>query len=103
MQVKQPICVSRSKDSIYKYAFICIFIIGFLRIVQRYPWTARVCVDWVHFPDMLSSGSDAGFLQCHLVVLRVHILSVYAETCIRRTAGRCCRNFVSDREESMGK
>ena len=46
---------------------------------------------------MLSSG----FRQCHLVVLRVHILSVYAETCIRRTAGRCCQNFVSDQEESI--
>ena len=26
-----------------------------------------------------------------------------AETCIRRTAGRCCRNFAPDLERSMGK
>ena len=48
--LRNPYASAIRKSSIYKYTFICIFITGFFQIVQRYPWTARVCVDWVHFP-----------------------------------------------------
>jgi len=53
------------------------------------PWMRR----WVSIHVQLPSESE--FRQHLPVVLRIHTLP--ARTCIGRTAGRCCRNFVSDR------
>ena len=58
-------------------------------------WTARVCVACVRFHVLLLSETE--FRWRLPVVLRIHILSTFVETCIWRAAGRCCRNSVLDR------
>jgi len=65
------------------------------RIVHIF-WTARGCVD--KLVSMVRSGPRWCF-GITPVVLRIHTLP--CRTCIGRTAGRCCRNSVSDRERSM--
>src|SRR4051812_12973860 len=64
------------------------FIIVILSIVQRYPFTARVCVDWVRF-SMLWSQSNAEFCQRLPVVLRIHNLSA------------CCRDVYQENSGEM--
>ena len=65
------------------------------RIVHVF-WTARGCVDGFSFHGLLWSGTE---FRHHLpVVLRIH--NLLARTCIWRTAGRCCRNSVSDRSRA---
>ena len=65
------------------------------RIVHVF-WTARGCVDGFSFHGLLQSGTE---FRHHLpIVLRIHTL--LARTCIWRTAGRCCRNSVSDRSRA---
>ena len=75
----------------------------FFRIVQRYPWAARVCVDWVRFPICSALDPMQNFVSASLLFSEYTSSLLIAETCIRRTAGRCCRNFASDPEQSMGK
>ena len=59
-------------------------------------WIAGGCVDGVSFHALLVSETE---FQQHLpVVLRIH--NLLARTCIWRTAGRCCRNSVSDRSRA---
>ena len=59
-------------------------------------WTARECIDGVRFYGPLRFESE---FRHHLpVVLGIHNLPF--ETCIWRTAGRCCPNSVSDRSGS---
>ena len=59
-------------------------------------WTARGCVDGVRFYGPLQSESE---FRHHLpVVLGIHNLPF--GTCIWRTAGRCCRNYISNRSGS---
>ena len=62
------------------------------RIVHAF-WTARGCVVEVSFHAPLRFET---VFRHHLsVVLRIHTLP--CRTCIGRTAGRCCRNSISDR------
>jgi hypothetical protein len=59
-------------------------------------WTAWGCVDEFSFHVLLWSGTE---FRHHLpVVLWLH--NLLSRTCIWRTAGRCCRNFVSDRSRA---
>jgi hypothetical protein len=62
------------------------------RIVYVF-WTAHGCVVEVSFHALLYFEM---VFQHHLsVVLWIHTLP--CRTCIGRTAGRCCQNFISDR------
>ena len=85
--------VSRSEEIRLE---ICSFLHIFNRIcfeLSTLLWTARGCVDGVSFYGPLRSKSE--FRHHVPVVLGIHNLSF--GTCIWRTAGRCCRNFISDR------
>ena len=87
------------KGGIYKYACLCIFITVVLSNCPRYPWTARVRVDWVSFP-VLYFGPRQNFVSATSLFSGCTFSRLVVETCIWRTAGRCCQNFASDRSRA---
>jgi hypothetical protein len=62
------------------------------RIVHVFEQPVVAYVDRVSFHALLQSETE--FMRHLLVVLRIHTL--ISRTCIRRAAGMCCRNSVSD-------
>ena len=84
--------VSRPKEIRGRwYADQCISATVSLSDCPRFLDTPRMR-RWVSFH--VSPPSESEFRQHLPVVLRIHTLPV--GTCIGRTAGRCCRNSVSD-------
>ena len=106
--IQSSVCVTTMRLPFERVAFInmhvfCIFITVILSNCPPYPWTARVCVDWVRFPICSAPDPMQNFVSASLLFSGYTSSLLIAETCIRRTAGRCCRNFASDPEQSMGK
>ena len=72
------------------------YLLPYLFRIVHVIWTARWCVDGVSLYGPLRS--EVEFWHHLPVILGIHNLSF--GTCIWRTAGRCCRNSVSDRSGS---
>lgn len=91
------------KGEIYKYAFLCIFITAIFRIVQHYPWTARVCVDWVCFPVCCAPDPMRNFVSASPIVLRVHTLSAYCRDVYQENSGEVLPKFCVASGAEHGK
>ena len=79
----------------YKYACICIFITLILSNCPTLSMDNPSMFRLGSFSHMLCSGSDAYISSVPPLLFSGYTSSLFiAETCIRRTAGRCCRNFA---------
>ena len=88
--------ISRSKEIWLEICRSFAYLWPYLFQIVHVLWTAQGCVDGVSFYGPLRSESE---FRHHLpVVLGIHNLPF--GTCIWRTAGRCCRNSISDRSGS---
>ena len=91
------------KGYIYKYACICIFITMILLNCPTLSMDSMSMCRLGSFSQCSSPDRMQNFVRASLLFSRYTSSLLIAETCIRRTVGRCYRNFASDPEQSMGK
>ena len=80
------------ETSINMHVFVYLYPPSF-RIVQYYPWTTRVCVDWVRFPVCCALDPMRNFVSASPGVLRVHILSAYCRDVYQENNGDVLPKF----------